>query len=374
MQSYRVLTSAEDIVSIKTEWDRLWVDARAGYQLSFSYVYQSWTTIHSPQRSEFCCVVAYQNGRLVAALPMVLLRGKIKLWKYAAICSPDSAEDSDMLIERSGESQAIATGLLEKFLTFARPDVVKFFFVKSGCHLDTAIRRLTSLRLVDSFDNVIPYADLKAEVDWESYKRSLSKHYESNLARKTRRLHEQGKITVEIVRDTPGAAIEWLFEHKRKWSERTQKRGHWVFSPRYQEFINNLFAADSRFLVFALKLDNEPIAMKLAGIGSGFAGTMMISYDDKYERFSPGNILDEFMMRHIFENYRDYDGRHLDIDFGPGQEHFKLHWSRGNLHPARSFILAASGAGFAKLRFDQTRARLQQFASTLPRRLRRKSA
>jgi CelD/BcsL family acetyltransferase involved in cellulose biosynthesis len=374
MQSYRVLTSAEDIVSIKTEWDRLWVDARAGYQLSFSYVYQSWTTIHSPQRSELCCVVAYQDGRLVAALPMVLLRGKVKLWKYAAICSPDSAEDSDMLIERSSDSHATATRLLEKFLTFARPDVVRFFFVKWGCHLDTAIRRLTSLRLVDSFDNVIPYADLQAEVDWESYKRSLSKHYESNVARKTRRLHEQGRVTMEVVRGEHAKTIEWLFLQKRKWSDRTSKRGQWVFSAAYQVFITKLFAGDPRFLIFVLRLDDAPIAVKLAGIGAGFAGTMMISYDDKYERFSPGNILDEFMMRHIFENYRDYDRRHLDIDFGPGQEHFKLHWSRGNLRPARSFILAASGAGFAKLRFDQTRARFQQFASTLSQRLLRKSA
>ena len=48
------------------------------------------------------------------------------------------------------------------------------------------------------------------------------------------------------------------------------------------------------------------------------------------------------MLRYIFENYQDSDGRHLDIDFGTGNEHFKLHWSRGNLHPTKSFIMAAS--------------------------------
>jgi CelD/BcsL family acetyltransferase involved in cellulose biosynthesis len=363
VQNCRILKSIDDVVSIRTEWERLWVDARAGYLLSFSYFYESWNTFHRPQGAELRCVVAYEHARLLAALPMVLLRSRVKLWKYAAICSPEAAEGCDILIERTTESQAIATALLRKFLISAHPDMVSFSFVKLGCHLEVAIQSLPSLRIVNAYDNVMPYADLKAEVDWASYKRSLSKHYESNVARKTRRLHEQGKVTVEIVRGMSTPAIEWLFLQKRKWSERTNKRGQWVFSPRYQEFITKLFASDQRFLVFVLKLDDAPIAVKLAAISSSFASTMMITYDDKYERFSPGSVLDEFMMRHIFENYQDREGRHLDIDFGPGQEHFKLHWSRGNMHPTKSFFMASSRSGLAKLRFDQYRDRIQRLAS-----------
>ena len=363
VQNCRTLKSIDEVLAIRSEWDRLWVDARAGYSLSFSYFWESWNTIHRPQGAELCCVVSCDNGRLLAALPMVLLRGRLRLWKHAVICTPEAAEGSDILIEGTTESQAIANALLQKFLISARPDMVSFFFVKSGSHLDIAIRSIASLRIVGAFDNAMPYADLKAEADWASYKCSLSKHYESNVARKTRRLQELGKVTAEIVQGVPTPTIEWLFLQKRKWSERTNKRGHWVFSPSYQEFISKLFASDPRFLVFVLKLDETPIAVKLAAIGSGFASTMMISYDDKYERFSPGNVLDEFMLRYIFENYQDSDGRHLDIDFGPGEEHFKLHWSRGNVHPTKNFTMAASQLGMAKFRFDQSRARIQRLAS-----------
>jgi CelD/BcsL family acetyltransferase involved in cellulose biosynthesis len=366
----RILESIDAVLSIRAEWDRLWVDARAGYGLGFPYIYESWNTIHRPQGAELRCVVSYEKGRLLAALPMVLLRSRVKLWKYAAICSPEAAEGCDILIERTAESQAIATAVLRKFLISAHPDMIGFSFVKLGCHLEVAIQSIASLRIVDTYDNVMPYADLKAETDWASYKRSLSKHYESNVARKARRLHEQGKVTMDIVRGAPTPAIEWLFLQKRKWSERTNKRGHWVFSSRYQEFITKLFGSDQRFLVFILSLDDAPIAVKLAAIGSGFASTMMISYDDKYERFSPGSVLDEFMMRHIFENYRDGGGRHLDIDFGPGREHFKLHWSRGNVHPTKSYFMAASRSGMAKLRFDRSRTRVQGLVSRFIRAIR----
>ena len=360
----RVLKSIDDVVAIRTQWDRLWVDARAGYFLSFSHIYETWNTIRRPQGAEFCCVVSFENGRLLAALPMVLLRGRLKLWKCAAFCSPEAAEGCDILIERTAGSEAIASALLKKFLTSARPDMVRFYFVKSGSHLQMAIQSLGSLRIAEAYDHVMPYADLKAEVDWTSYKRSLSKHYEYNVARKTRRLQEQGRVTVDIVRGVPTPEIQWLFLQKRKWSKRKNRRGQWVFSSRYQEFITKLFASDPRFLVFVLKLDDAPIAVKLAAISPGFASPMMITYDDKYERFSPGSVLDEFMMRHIFENYQDSDGRHLDIDFGPGRDHFKLHWSRGNLHPSKTLIMATSRWGLAKVRFDQRRARIEQLASS----------
>ena len=119
-----------------------------------------------------------------------------------------------------------------------------------------------------------------------------------------------------------------------------------------------------------MKLDDAPIAVKLVAISSSFASTMMITYDDKYEHFSPGNVLDEFMMRHIFENYQDSEGRHLDVDFGPGREHFKLYWSRGNVHPTKSFVMAASGWGLAKFRLDHGRARIQRLASSFRRAIR----
>jgi hypothetical protein len=85
---------------------------------------------------------------------------------------------------------------------------------------------------------------------------------------------------------------------------------------------------------------------------------MIIAFDEKYKRFSPGNVLDESMMRYVFENYRSADGSHLDITFGPGMERFKLHWSRGYVHPARSYRIVTSGRAWAKTRLKQTIAQV----------------
>jgi CelD/BcsL family acetyltransferase involved in cellulose biosynthesis len=154
--------------------------------------------------------------------------------------------------------------------------------------------------------------------------------------------------------------IDWLFVHKRKWSERTKKRGEWVFSRHYQEFLNTLFASDQKFLAFALRLDEKPIAVKLLAINTNSASLVIIAFDEDYKRFSPGNVLDESMMQYVFENYRSADGSHLDVTFGPGVENFKLHWSRGHMHPARSFRMATSRLAWAKTRLKQVIAGSRQ--------------
>ena len=355
-RSYRILTSADELMSIRSQWDRLWAEAGAEYFLSFPSVCESWNRIHRPQGAALRCAVVCDQNRLLGVLPMILRRPR--LWKIAGTCGPGSAEGSDMLIERSTESHAIASALLTKFLLLARPDYVDFEFVQLGCALQIAIQSIPGVHIIETWDNNIPYADLKAERDWTSYTRSLSKSYQADCARCSRRLNEQGRVTFEVVRGIYTPLIDWLFEHKRKWSERTNKRGEWVFSRYYQEFVNTLFVADSRFLVFALRLDEIPIAVKLMAINTKSASLIIIAFDEKYKRFSPGNVLDESMMRYVFENYRSADGRHLDITFGPGMERFKLHWSRGYVHPARSYRIVTSGRAWVKTRLKQAIAQV----------------
>jgi CelD/BcsL family acetyltransferase involved in cellulose biosynthesis len=355
-RTYRILTSADELMSIRSQWDRLWAEAGAEYFLSFSSVCESWNRIHRPQGAALRCAVVCDQHRLLGVLPMILRRRR--WWKIAGSCGPGSAEGCDMLIERSTESNAIACPLLTKFLLLARPDYVDFEFVPLGCALESAIQSIPGVHIIETWDNNIPYADLKAERDWTSYTRSLSKSYQADCARCSRRLNEQGRVTFEVVRGMYTPLIDWLFEHKRKWSERTNKRGEWVFSRYYQEFVNTLFASDPGFLVFALRLDEIPIAVKLMAINTKSASLIIIAFDEKYQRFSPGNVLDESMMRYVFENYRSADGSHLDITFGPGMERFKLHWSRGHVHPVRSYRIVASGRAWAKTRLKQVIAQV----------------
>jgi len=358
---FALLRSTAQLLAAQAAWDRLWIAAQAPYVLGFRFAFESWNCIHQPQGAALCCAVAYDAQRLVAVLPMVLRRRK--LWMAATTGGPRAAENCDILIEPGPRSPALATALVAEFCRLARPDFIEWDFVKAGSHLDLALQGNPGLHVARAVVDPCPYAELGTAVDWDSHLASLGKSYRSKVARKERRLQQLGRVAFEVLQGAPEPMIDWLFEHKRKWSERTNKRGDWVDSPHYQQFLRRLFASGPGFLVFVMTLDGAPIAVKLVALGGRSACLVMMTYDERYQEYSVGNVLDEFMMRTLFEHHRAADGRHLDVDFGPGLERYKLHWSRDHRLEARSFAVAATPWGRARFGFQRWIARLRRGSS-----------
>jgi CelD/BcsL family acetyltransferase involved in cellulose biosynthesis len=255
-----------------------------------------------------------------------------------------------MLIRRSSETAVIATALLQNFLTLARPDYLQLDFVRLGSALEIALQSLPSRGLISTWDEIIPHADLKQEASWPSYKNSVSKSYRANTARLRRRLMEQGKINVDVIRGEANTLIEWIFLHKKRWSERTNKRGEWVFSKYYQQYLKVLMSSEPNFILFVLTLDGAPIAASMVAIDTKSASWIITTYDEKYEPFDPGKLLAESMIEHVFEKCRGADGERLNFIFGPGKEHTKMVWSRGQVDAARSYRIVTSSWGAAKMR------------------------
>jgi CelD/BcsL family acetyltransferase involved in cellulose biosynthesis len=348
---FRVLRTEEELMSVKAEWDRLWAESAAEYFLSHSAIVESWNKIHRPQGAKLCCAIVVNQGGLVGVLPLILNRRWT--WTVASSCTPHAAECCDMIIKRQAGSSELAIALLRKAIEIARPDSMYFDFVPSGTHLDVAIRAIPWLRIDEMWTGSFPVAVLHAETDWSSYTKSLGKRYRADVARTNRRLSEQGTITFEALRATPGSVIDWLFDHKRKWSERTDKNGEWVASEFYKNYLSALWSSEPGYLTFTLKLDGKLIALKLVAINTTSASLVIITYDENYKRFSPGNILDERTFQYLFDNYRTPDGKLLDILFGTGVEKFKTHWSRGHTVQVTSFRMAVSHVGAAAIRIKE---------------------
>jgi CelD/BcsL family acetyltransferase involved in cellulose biosynthesis len=346
-----ILTSSEQLLRIRPQWEALWSRSSAEYVLSFASIYQSWNIIHRPRGAALCCAILTDGTGLYAVLPLVIYRRR--LWRTASTCGPRAAEPPDVLVDDGPESAALARTLLLNALRLSRPDLLEFELVRVGSHLELALRSISPARYIDTWEMEIPYARLRAEIDWPSYRRSLGNRYQNQCARLMRRLKEQGSVSVEILKGQATPLIDWLFVHKRRWAERTQRRADWVFSDSYRKYLEVLFSSDPRYLIFTLKLNGAPIAVKLVAINPTSASLVIITYDGDYRRFSPGNLLDEPMMQHIFENYRSRDGHPLDLTFGPGVENYKIHWSRGNLQKARSYRIVTSRWGAAGQRLKR---------------------
>jgi CelD/BcsL family acetyltransferase involved in cellulose biosynthesis len=340
-RQFALLQREEELLAISEQWEALAAASRGAYFLTFGSCWASWTTIHKPQGHELRCATLHEDGKLIAVLPMVVYRRG--LWRIAQTLGPQTAESTDVLLARDAPHSA-ASDMLDRFIAAARADIIDLSFVVEGSALAHAVERSRTPRMIFQID-ALPYAVLHDETEWDTFEKSLSRSYQQQTGRKLRRLQERGAVTFDIVEGEANASIDWLLDQKAEWGERVGKLGPWLFSPQYRTYLKNLSASGDRILTFVLKLDDIPCAVKVIAVGPTLCTLIIGAYDERYNYYSPGSILDAFWVKHIFDTFRDPVGRHLDIDFGVGSERYKLHWSRGHAIETKTYKIFASHWG-----------------------------
>ena len=335
---FEVLRTTEELVALRPQWEALWLRSPGAYYLSFASCLESWRTTHQPLGRALRCAVLREGDVVRAILPMV---GQRKgLWTVARSLGPEAAEGCDILMGRD-DAPTWGALIFERFIAAVRPDILDLPFVTADSPLDVAIRASGRYHVALS-ERAMPYAVLSEATDWPTFEKGLSRSYQQQTGRKRRRLQEQGAVEIEIIRGAADAAIDWLLDEKAKWGTKVDKRGPWLFSPRYRAYLKAFAASGSEVLTFVLRLDGAPCAVKVIAAGPVLCTLIIAAYDERYSQFSPGSILDEVWVRHVFETYRDERGRRLDINFGVGTERYKTHWARGHAFAARTYKVAGT--------------------------------
>ncbi len=338
---FEIVRTTEDFIALRPEWEALWRHSPGTYYLSFASCLASWQTTHRPLGRTLQCAVLREAGAIRAILPMV--GGRKGLWTVSRTLGPEAAEGCDILMERDAAANW-GTAILERFILAVRPDILDLPYVTANGALDVAVRTAGFYHLAVQ-DEVMPYALLDGASDWLSFEASLSRSYQQQTGRKGRRLREQGAVAVEVIRGAADARIDWLLDEKAKWGIKVDKRGSWLSSPTYRAYLKALAASGDEILTFVLTLDGAPCAVKLIAAGPRLCTLIIAAYDERYSHFSPGSILDAVWVKHVFETYRDEDGRRPDIGFGVGTERYKAHWARGHALTARTYKVAGSAWG-----------------------------
>jgi CelD/BcsL family acetyltransferase involved in cellulose biosynthesis len=161
--------------------------------------------------------------------------------------------------------------------------------------------------------------------DWESYERSLDGKLRRDLARRGRRLAEEGAVTVDV-RDG-GEKLDELLEEGFALEPSGWKtsRGTAIVSRREtREFYSGLaqWAAKRGILRLSfLRLDRRPLAFQLGLEDGGVYYFVKGGYDPAYSRFAPMKLLVRSMIEYAF-------ARGLErFEFLGPPEPFKLEWT-----------------------------------------------
>lgn len=318
---YLSIRSASDLTLLADEWNAL---ARRcpGYLLSQTHRWAevAWQTIAQPRGRTLAGVAVRSAGRLVAVWPLVAYRDR-----GARIVRPLGSEATEYcapLVEPGVERDAWLSALWQAAIRHA--DVIMLPFLPADSPLDVLLRRETRPRFVAATSQAlwVAHAD---HADWKSYEASVSTQHRAELRRKRRRLADHGSVKFsELGNDGAEALVDWILDHKRRWLGRLDLGNEWLKRSDYRDFLVALAAVPlplGRVSLFVLALDGVPVAAQLNSVDGTRVESLIATYDDRYSRFSVGNIVNEECLRWALE-------RGLDYDFRLGDQSFKLVWAK----------------------------------------------
>jgi CelD/BcsL family acetyltransferase involved in cellulose biosynthesis len=339
------LRSLEELRAAASAWDDLWRRSETTFPTLRAELIAQWIEHFAPQ-AKFMAVAVEENGRFMAALP--LLRRKIaRVFRGGAFPCNEWSSSGDLLWDAEVQNVHHAgchahacrghDGELDE--TFhAHASVEHGTGHGTGQALDllfSAIRDLPISLLW--LDDILPESnrwkafldrlkprEMKTVVrprwqagrveigaDWRAYQASWSRKHRQHIARCVRQLSHFGKLELRLLSDfAPGEAARWMC---RGWEiENLGWKGaagsSVLKTPGMEAFYAGqaeLLAGEKQLELAFLESAGRSIAFAYGQTAKGVFHSVKIGYDPAYADYSPGQLLRYFLLeRFHFENGR----------------------------------------------------------------------
>jgi CelD/BcsL family acetyltransferase involved in cellulose biosynthesis len=356
-----VVRDAEGFAALGEEWDAL---VRAQPRPS-PFLLHAWLLEwirHYGDTGDVTVVVARRDGRLVAALPLIVRR--VAGLRVLQFLGGTQSALADLLLAE-GEANDTARAVAGEALK-GRYDLADLFGLPGNSRLGAALgdRGLSLIQRVEA-----PVLELGAGWDVVYAEKTGSK--KRNLHRRRRRqLSEQGgELTTELAStaDELACALEDAFRlHELRWAGRSD--GSHFATPvgkRFHRAALQALAGQGIPRIITLKLDGRAIAFHYYFLLGGRMYVHRLAFDPELSRFSPGlvNTLDAL-------EAASNEGAML-VEYLGGDERYKLELSDRlePLHQGLGLARTPQGRAVVAARFGVIRARRRLKRSPAIRRL-----
>jgi CelD/BcsL family acetyltransferase involved in cellulose biosynthesis len=354
-----VVTTPVAFHALNREWEDLWHRANGRHHQAFRVCWLCWLHAAKPHGKKLRCIVLREEGRLVLVWPLVSAR-KL-LWTSLLPLGPEATEYTSMLVEGGPSAPALIAQAWQAAQQCCGADFIHLPYVSANSDLHRLASSHPHVMAADQHSCAV--AKLSEVPDWDKFCASLGTLAGRKPGALQRRLSKEGKLEARFLGpdepDEIAKMIDWLLAHKREWALRVNKKGEWLYSSSYRDFLIDLLSQnDGKILahLFVVALDGAPIAVSVCGVGKTCAIGIIASFDANYYKFAPGSVAIEHWVKWAFEH-------RLDFDLGIGSERFKSYWSRNNISVVWSLHIANTRWGLLALQANDLRRALAKWGA-----------
>jgi CelD/BcsL family acetyltransferase involved in cellulose biosynthesis len=257
---------------------------------------------------------------MVLVWPFVIVRRRF--WSMLCPLGSETNVYSDVLVENNPKADLWVARAWQKLRLTCSSDIISLPFVRVNSRLD---RIVSKERPLDVWERSVSGVNWEGNQKWDSYYQSLDRNFRYSLRSRRRRLTENGNLTFDAVTNHEqfSPILDWLFSHKTEWLIRTKHRSPWNNTELYKEFLLKVASERGgigKIILFVLKFDGQTIAAVLARISKFDVEAVVAAFDRTYNKYGPGQLLYEDILKWAFE-------RRLEFDFRVGDEVYKRNWT-----------------------------------------------
>jgi len=308
--------TTEDTVFLRHEWFRCWWNAYG-------------------KEKEMLILLAREGEKLIGIAPLMKVSAKIRNFSVSQIQFIENKDSPicDFIIPDRKEE--VLEEILKNISKLNSWDTISFGKIprtsKNYLALNQVLRQKHKRFKLDILSK-IPFLSIHST--WSEFYSKKPRHFKKEINYHANKIKELGKISV--VENT--SFSEKLFSDLLGVTEKSWKFEKGVAIDSDEEtknFFYNLtrVAAEKGWLsLWMLNSENKPVAMEYNLRYTGKVFALRGDYDERYQRFSPGNFLSFNMLKSYFsDNISIYE-------LGPGFSSYKTQWAN-DVYETYSFTL-----------------------------------
>ncbi len=305
MQTVHVLTLG-DLVDQAQSWNDLWAKSETCLPTIRAEGVQLWCETFASD-SEFNGLVVQQDGRFIAALPLVQERKRGVVTSYR-LPSNSTVNAGDLLIDPTADVDS-ALELLAKQVVALGGFLTWFTEIQiEADHWKRFLAQLDKLgcQLHASTGHAVGVADILH--DWDAYQKSWSRNHRSMIKRSRKKLEAAGELIIERVQTPTDEQLYEALEQCYVVEDRSWKgeNGTSILkTPGLREYFHRearLMRDNGMLDLWMMKLNNDVIAFEYCQYSKGTCFSHKISFDPNWQKFSPGRVLRSYQLERYHED------------------------------------------------------------------------
>lgn len=346
-----VVTTAEGLVGLGAEWERLEAQAATPYYVTHRFV-TAWWDAYGPRPDHRLHVVTIrQDGRLVGVGPFALRPGRRRGRSVPTLGWASHGDYMSVLHAEGGGSASSKTvtrlvlAELTRLVEAGEVGWVDLRGIPSESSFAWDVRRSPQHHRSLAFHLENPYVDL-----------TRARTVPSDARKRRSRLRREHDLTLAVYRGDEHGILERIAAVHRAEKEHLLRQGraerHSLFEdPQRMALVRSIFTGTDDALTFALVEGGDPRSGRVVGYVTTFQhADRLLSWNTAYlpefESFSLGKVLHLEILEHL----DGHDpGRKLatEFDMGAGNYPWKYEWTP-DLRATYRLLLRAPGGPVAR--------------------------